>query len=34
MVQVAQEGGVVIYLRQEGRGIGLIEKLKAYNLSR
>ncbi|KAK4546763.1 hypothetical protein LTR36_001495 [Oleoguttula mirabilis] len=25
-------GGVVIYLRQEGRGIGLKEKLKAYNL--
>jgi len=24
--------GVVIYLRQEGRGIGLLEKLKAYNL--
>ena len=22
----------MIYLRQEGRGIGLIEKLKAYNL--
>lgn len=24
--------GVLIYLRQEGRGIGLLEKLKAYNL--
>jgi len=24
--------GVVIYLRQEGRGIGLSEKLRAYNL--
>ena len=32
MKQIAQEGGAVIYLRQEGRGIGLIEKLKAYNL--
>ncbi|RDA87796.1 hypothetical protein CP532_2459, partial [Ophiocordyceps camponoti-leonardi (nom. inval.)] len=25
-------GGIIIYLRQEGRGIGLSEKLKAYNL--
>jgi GTP cyclohydrolase II len=25
-------GGCIIYLRQEGRGIGLGEKLKAYNL--
>ena len=24
--------GVIIYLRQEGRGIGLLEKLRAYNL--
>ncbi|KAK9448106.1 GTP cyclohydrolase II-domain-containing protein [Limtongia smithiae] len=24
--------GIVVYLRQEGRGIGLSEKLKAYNL--
>ncbi|MGH8553032.1 MAG: GTP cyclohydrolase II, partial [Methylococcales bacterium] len=24
--------GILIYLRQEGRGIGLLEKLKAYNL--
>ncbi len=33
LAQVAREGlGVVIYLRQEGRGIGLLEKLRAYNL--
>ena len=30
---IAERGtGVLIYLRQEGRGIGLLEKLKAYNL--
>ncbi|KAI1258562.1 GTP cyclohydrolase II [Xylariaceae sp. FL1019] len=28
----AANGGIIIYLRQEGRGIGLGEKLKAYNL--
>ena len=28
----AQDAGIVIYLDQEGRGIGLINKLKAYNL--
>ncbi len=30
---IEKEGrGVVLYMRQEGRGIGLVNKLKAYNL--
>jgi 3,4-dihydroxy 2-butanone 4-phosphate synthase/GTP cyclohydrolase II len=33
MRQVAQEGlGVIVYMRQEGRGIGLAPKIKAYKL--
>lgn len=33
MEMIQKEGkGVIIYMNQEGRGIGLINKLKAYNL--
>ena len=29
---IAQEGGILLYMDQEGRGIGLKEKIKAYEL--
>lgn len=33
MAVIAEAGaGVIVYLRQEGRGIGLLDKLRAYNL--
>jgi len=31
MKEIAKEGGMIIYLRQEGRGIGLFNKVNAYS---
>lgn len=32
MKYILENGGIIVYLRQEGRNIGIINKLKAYSL--
>lgn len=32
MKEISKNGGMIIYLRQEGRGIGLFNKVNAYSL--
>lgn len=32
MERIGREGGIILYMRQEGRGVGLANKMKAYRL--